>query len=57
MNVYILREFECFLEVLELGKIKISFKIGNHYDDNGYGEVRAHGVGFIILEEDLDKIF
>lgn len=57
MNVYIFRDFEKFLEALVIGKIKVSFKVGNHYDANRYGDVHAHGVGFSILENDLDSIF
>lgn len=57
MNVYLLRDFDSFIEALEEGKVKVSFKIGNHYDSDRYGEVQAHGVGFAIAEEDLDKIF
>ena len=31
--------------------------LGNYYDEERYGNVRGHGVGFVIAEEDLDKIF
>lgn len=57
MNIYLLRDFECFLKSLEMGKIKVSFKIGNHYDKERYGFVHGHGVSFSIAEEDLDSIF
>ncbi len=57
MNVYILKSFDAFLEALENGNIRVSFKIGNHYELERYGDVQAHGVGFVIKEEELDKIF
>lgn len=57
MTIYILRDFNCFINAIENGKIKVSFKIGNHYEEYRYGEVQAHGVGFAIIEEDLDSIF
>lgn len=57
MTIYLLKDFESFLDALEAGKIKVSFKIGNHYEEDRYGEVEAHGVGFSISEEDLDSIF
>lgn len=57
MSIFILKDFESFIMALEEGKIKVSFKIGNHYEENRYGEIEAHGVGFTILEEDLDSIF
>ena len=57
MNIYILKSFDAFIEALENGFIRVSFKIGNHYELERYGDVQAHGVGFVIKEEDLDKIF
>lgn len=57
MNIYILRDFDSFLSALEEGVIKVSIKIGNHYDEARYGMVRSHGIGFAIAEADLDKVF
>ena len=57
MNIYLLRDFDYFLKALEESKIKVSFKIGNHYEKEKYGFVHGHGVGFAIAEEDLDSIF
>ena len=57
MSIYILRDFDNFLTALDNGKIKVSFKIGNHYNEEKYGMVHSHGVGFTILEDDLDCIF
>lgn len=57
LNVYILRNFGSFLQALEDGVVKVSFRVGNHYDSMRYGDVHAHGVSFAMSEEDLDKIF
>ena len=57
MNIYILKEFDCFLEALEEGRVKVVFNIGNYYDEERYGNVRGHGVSFGIADEDLDSIF
>ena len=57
MNIYILRDFESFLTAIEEGKIKVSFRIGNNYSKDNYGQGEAHGVGFVINEEDLDTLF
>jgi len=57
MNVYILRDFESFLDALESGDVKVLFKTGNYYDEARYGMVRSHGVGFVIDAERLDRVF
>lgn len=57
MTIYVLRDFESFLKALEDGNIVVSFKIGNHYEKDRYGEVQAHGVSFAIAEKDIDKVF
>ena len=57
MNVYVLRGFDSFLNALDMGIIKVSFKIGNYYDEARYGAVHSHGVGFAFAVEDLDKVF
>ena len=57
MNIFLLKDFSSFIDSLEKGKIKISFKIGSHTDEKKYGQVKEHGVGFSIKEEDLFDIF
>lgn len=57
MNVYRLKDFNCFLCAIEDGFVKIKFTIGNYYDERRYGMVHSHGVSFSIAEEHLDKIF
>ena len=57
MNFYILKQFENFICAIEEGKINVSFKIGNFYEKYRYGEIHAHGVSFVIKEENLDAIY
>ena len=57
MNIYLLKGFQEFIELLEEGSIKVLFKIGNYYDEKRYGNVHSHGVGFAIREEDLVQLF
>jgi len=57
MDVYILKDFENFINAIEDGIIKVVFKIGNYYDEKRYGMVHSHGVGFAIAEDDLEKIY
>lgn len=57
MNIYLLRGFEKFIDLLENGKIIVSLRIGNYYDEQKYGKVHSHGVGFAIAEEDLEELY
>lgn len=57
MNIYLLRDFNYFIRAIDKGIIKLSLKIGSYDDDKKYGNVKEHGVGFSIREEDLLLIF
>ncbi|MEE3342856.1 MAG: MvaI/BcnI family restriction endonuclease [Bacilli bacterium] len=57
INFYILKDFNCFIEAFENGKIKILLKIDSHIEPEKYGMVDEHGVGFSISEENLLEIF
>lgn len=57
MNIYILKEFDDFIDALTKGKIKISLKIGSYIEEKKYGQIKEHGVSFAIQEEDLLDIF
>lgn len=57
MNIYMLKGFDEFIDLLESGKIKVLFKIGNNYTKEKYGEVDSHGIGFVIKEEDLKELY
>lgn len=57
IKYYILKDFDCFVQAITDGKIKITLRIGSFFDDKRYGMVDSHGVGFYIREEDLLSIF
>lgn len=57
MNIYVLREFNCFVDALEEGKIKLCLTISSYSDEKRYGMVRSHGIAFRISEDDLLSIF
>lgn len=57
MNIYILKNFNAFIESLEKGFIKIMLNIGSYHDEKRYGQVSSHIVSFCIAEEDLLSIF
>lgn len=57
MNIYILKNFQKFIDMLETGTIAVEFRIGNYYDPKKYGMVHSHGVAFAIKEENLPELF
>lgn len=57
MNIYILKDFNTFIDLIDKGIIKITLKIGSYHDKKRYGQVSSHGVSFCIKEEDLLKLF
>lgn len=57
MNIYLLKGFSHFIDMLENGKIAIEFRIGNYYDEKKFGMVHSHGIAFAIKEDDLLELF
>ena len=57
IDFYMLKSFEKFLNLLEDGTIKITFKIGIYLDKNNYGKIYDHGCGFAINENDIIKLY
>ena len=53
MDIYLLKGFNEFIDLLENGKIKVLFKIGNNYNKGRYGKVDSRGIGFVIQEDDF----
>lgn len=57
MEIFTLKGFDEFINLLEDGRIKVLFKIGNNYTKERYGQVDSHGIGFVIKEEDLKYLY
>lgn len=57
MNIYILKSFDYFIDLIDKGIIKIDLKIGSYHDEKRYGMVSSHGVSFCIKEDDLLYLF
>ena len=57
MNVYILKNFDTFIDMIEKGKIEVVLKIDSYTDENRYGNVDSRGVSFAIKEEYLLDLF
>lgn len=56
-RLFILKDFEHFLQAIEKGYIKISFKIGAYTWGHKYGNIKDHGTSFSIHEDYLEKLF
>ena len=57
IDFYKLKDFNCFLFLLENDKIKLSLKIDIYLDSANYGKMYDHGCSFSISEDDLNKLF
>ena len=57
MNIYVLKDFENFVDMLEEGKIEVSFKIDSFVDEKRYGNVDSTGVSFSIKKDFLLDLY
>ena len=61
IDFYKLKDFDTFINLINLGIIEITFKIGVHRSGSKYGKVYDHGTDFSIKVSNLellyDKIF
>ena len=56
-KIYKLTTFEKFLELLEQGKIRITFKIGIFKSGKRFGQTHFHGVGFELNYNAITELF
>lgn len=57
MSIYFLKDFDTFLHLLEVGIIRITFKVNIITSGPRKGNIRDHGTGFGIKENDLLKLY
>lgn len=57
LTMYQLKNFNCFINLLEQGIIRITFKIGVFRTGSRKGQIHDHGTGFDIKENDLLKLY
>lgn len=57
INFYKIKNFEHFLKLLSLGKIKVCFKVGFYKNQKKFGKTYDHGTGFEIRKEDILKLY
>ncbi len=57
MDIYNLKNFDTFINLIEDGTIKLTIKIDIHLDEKYYGKTYDHGCGFAIEEHNLPKLY
>ena len=57
LKIYELKSFNKFIELLEKGIIRITFKIGIYKSGNKIGKICDHGTSFNIKENDLHLLY
>ena len=57
LKIYYLKGFEYFINLLEIGIIRINFKLDIKTRGEKLGEIHDHGTSFDILERDLIKLY
>lgn len=56
-NYYRLKSFDKFIELIENGKISITFRIGVFNTGTKKGQIHDHGTVFSIEEKNIEKLF
>lgn len=57
IKFYKLSSFERFLRLIDVGFIRVTFRIGFYKNEKKYGKVYDHGTIFCIDERDLERLF
>ena len=57
LELYKLKNFETFINLLKIGIIRVTFKIGVFRSGDKKGKIHDHGTGFDIEEKNLYKLY
>lgn len=57
INIYYLKNFEKFIQLIEEGVIRINFKLNIKTKGDRIGQIHDHGTSFDILEQDILKLY
>jgi len=57
LEIFELKDFNIFLELIEQDKIFITFNIGVHTTEDRYGQINDRGTAFRISIDTIDKLF
>ena len=57
MDIYKLKSFEDFINLIVAGKIRVTIKLGVYKSGPKMGNLDNHGISFDILADDLNELF
>jgi len=57
IKIYFLKDFNCFINLVEEGIIRVNFKLNIKTREEKIGQIHDHGTSFDILEEDIQKLY
>lgn len=57
LNLYVLKNFNVFLELIERGIIRINFKLNIWTSGNKIGKIHDHGTSFDILADRVEDLY
>ena len=57
MNLYILKDFNTFINLIEEGLIEVTFSTGYFKGEKNFEKFHDHGTKFTINEKDINKLF
>lgn len=57
LDIYKLKSFNKFIDLIKDGTIKLTIKVDIHLDEKHYGKTHDHGCGFAIEEKKLIKLY
>lgn len=57
VKFYQLKSFEAFIGLIEIGLIRVVFKIGVYKEGRKKGQIYDHGTGFTIQEFNIENLF
>jgi hypothetical protein len=57
LKIYMLKDFDTFLDLIEKGIIIITFKVSVFKSGKRIGQIHDHGTGFCIKEKDIPKLY
>ena len=56
-QIYKLKNFDTFIDLLEKGLIKVSFKVGVFKDPKRLGKIHDRGTAFSIENKNINMLF
>ena len=57
LKIYKLKNFKAFIDLIEKGQIKVTFKISVFKDEKRLGKIHDRGTAFSISEQNINKLF